>query len=35
MAGNRYGPFKAGDTAEVPKDVLELLTMRRAAELTA
>lgn len=32
MNGAEYGPFKAGDTAEVPDDVLRLLSMRRAAE---
>lgn len=30
--GTEYGPFKAGDTAEVPDDVFKLLSMRGAVE---
>jgi DNA replication initiation complex subunit (GINS family) len=32
MNGAEYGPFKAGDTAEVSDDVFKLLSIRRAAE---
>jgi DNA replication initiation complex subunit (GINS family) len=32
--GAQYGPFKAGDTADVPEDVFRLLSIRRAAEPT-
>jgi DNA replication initiation complex subunit (GINS family) len=32
MHGAEYGPFKAGDTADVTEDVFRLLSMRRAAE---